>query len=141
MKTGEYDEIVLAASGLKRLGMIHYASQIFSIDEMMPAVNQGALGIEVRENDKKMHLMLKCLNDEESQICCEAERVFLNEIGGGCNMPYGAYAKIDNDKVILKAIYSDIEGNNIIYEHYISHKKQIHQESQKLARKVLLAFK
>ena len=141
MKTGEYDAIVLAASGLKRLGMIHYASQIFSIDEIMPAVNQGALGIEVRENDKKMHLMLKCLNDEESQICCEAERVFLNEIGGGCNMPYGAYAKMHDDNVILKAIYSDIEGNNIIYEQYLSHKKQIYQESQKLARKVLLAFK
>jgi hydroxymethylbilane synthase len=141
MKKGEYDAIVLAASGLKRLGMIHYASQIFSIDEIMPAVNQGALAIEVREDDENMHTILNFLNDEESQICCEAERVFLNEVGGGCNMPYGAYAKIHDDTLVLKAIYSDLEGNNIIHEQYTSDKKHIREQSEKLAKKVLLAFK
>ena len=140
MQTGEYDAIVLAASGLKRLGMIHHASQIFTIEEMMPAVNQGALGIEIRENDIKTNNILSCLDNHDSRLCCEAERSFLNEIGGGCNVPYGAFAKIKKDKILLKAIYADPEGKKIVYDEIISSKDAANKQSAKLAKSLLSVF-
>ena len=90
MNNGDYDAIVLAAAGMKRLGMIHKASQIFEIKDIIPAVNQGALGVEVRKDDELMSSLVECLNHDITSFCCEVERSFLNEIGGGCQKPYAA---------------------------------------------------
>jgi porphobilinogen deaminase len=75
-----------------------------SIDEMLPCVGQGALGIEIRENDPAMETICAALDDSDTHACCLAERAFLHAMGGGCQSPVGAYAELEGDTMHLRAI-------------------------------------
>ena len=84
--------------------------------------------------------ILNCLDNLESRICCEAERAFLSEIGGGCNVPYGAYAIIKNEKIFIKAIYADKEGKKIVFDEVTTNKESANKEAKKLAKKLMSKF-
>jgi hydroxymethylbilane synthase len=101
---GSIDGVVLAASGLGRLGRLEEASEIFSPDVMLPAPGQGALAIEGRRDDA-MALELTALLDEPiSRACVTAERAFLAQLGSGCSLPVGAYARCVDDRIELQAV-------------------------------------
>ncbi|KNY28005.1 hydroxymethylbilane synthase [Pseudobacteroides cellulosolvens] len=102
----QFDAIVLAMAGLKRLGLEDKVTEIFSHEEMVPAVGQGALGIEVRKGDE-LHELLKVINDEDSEICINAERAFLQRLNGSCSTPLGAYAHICGDYIKIYGMLAE----------------------------------
>ncbi len=94
LKEGKFHAIVLAMAGLKRMGFEHMVTELLSEDLMIPAIGQGAIGIETRIDDDFVNELLKPLNHEETAICVLAERAFLSVVGGGCQVPLACHAKI-----------------------------------------------
>jgi hydroxymethylbilane synthase len=106
---GQFEGVVLAEAGLKRLGIkINYKR--FTVEEMVPAVGQGALGVEVRKDNKKIKEVLKKIHSNETEICVKAERTFLKTLEGGCQVPLGAYSWIKDSKLFIIGFISDLEG-------------------------------
>jgi hydroxymethylbilane synthase len=105
LQKGEYDAILLAMAGLKRLGLEEKAVQLFEIDEMIPAVGQGALGIEARKGED-LDYLLESVNDEESSLAVIAERAFMEKLGGSCSTPIGAHAVIDGNKIKIYGMWA-----------------------------------
>ncbi|HEY6337824.1 MAG TPA: hydroxymethylbilane synthase [Candidatus Sulfotelmatobacter sp.] len=93
LEQGEYDAIILAAAGLKRLGKTELIKQIIPAEIMCPAAGQGALGIEIRQGDATMRDHLAFLNDPAARAATSCERALLNRLGGGCQVPIGAFAE------------------------------------------------
>jgi hydroxymethylbilane synthase len=104
---GQYDGIVLAAAGLKRLGLGHRIRQIFEPTEMLPAAGQGALGIEVRAARPDVHGALAPLAHQTTWLCVAAERAVSRAMGGSCSMPLAAYAVLDGEYLQLNAAWGD----------------------------------
>jgi hydroxymethylbilane synthase len=109
---GQYDTIVLAAAGLVRLGWEHRISSRLPVDVMIPAVGQGALAIETRDDHGEAHQVARTLDHRASRIAITAERAFLAVFGGGCQVPIGAHATIDGDRIHLRAFVSEPDGSN-----------------------------
>jgi hydroxymethylbilane synthase len=98
LKAGEYDAIILAAAGLKRLGLQEECTQYFSVDEMIPAVGQGILGVQIRK-DSNLSDMLATINCQDAALRLEAERTFMLCLNGGCSTPVAAHAIIEGDSL------------------------------------------
>jgi hydroxymethylbilane synthase len=94
LEQGEYDAIILASAGLKRLGKTELIRQIIPAEIMCPAAGQGALGIEIREGDAATRELLAFLNDPAARAATTCERALLNRLGGGCQVPIGAFAEV-----------------------------------------------
>jgi hydroxymethylbilane synthase len=116
LEQGEYDAIILAAAGLKRLGKTELVKQIIPAEIMCPAAGQGALGIEIREGDSATHQHLEFLNDPAARAATTCERALLNRLGGGCQVPIGAFAEMRNGKLHLEAIVADPDGSKLLRE-------------------------
>lgn len=101
----EYDGIVMAAAGLKRLGLQDKITQYLSFDEMVPACSQGCLAIELKEENEELLAMLNTLCDEESHTCVEAERFYLASMEGNCHIPVGGHCIKENDVYAFYAVY------------------------------------
>ena len=131
---GEYDAIILAAAGLKRVGLQDRITEYFDTASFMPAPGQGILCIQCRENDRKIKNLLKIINDREVNLICEAEREFSRIFDGGCHTPIGCSSVIEGDILKLKGMYND-NGNRIFKE--ISGNKENPKEiAQKLAKEI-----
>jgi hydroxymethylbilane synthase len=111
---GQYDGIVLAAAGLKRLGLGERIRHIFEITEMLPAAGQGALGIEVRSNRADVAQALVPLADAATWLTVTAERAVSRAMGGSCSMPLAAHATLDNGVLHLRAAWGDPEGSSTL---------------------------
>ena len=98
---GEFDCIILAAAGLKRLGFESRIHQIIPSEVSLHAVGQGALGIECKSDDKKVLEIINILEDKPTSQRCLAERAFLRELEGGCQVPIGVNSKIQNEQLCL----------------------------------------
>jgi len=94
LEEGQYDAIILASAGLNRLGKTELVKQIIPVEIMCPAAGQGALGIEIREDDAKTRELLAFLNDTNTRAATTCERALLNRLGGGCQVPIGAFAEV-----------------------------------------------
>jgi hydroxymethylbilane synthase len=116
LEQGEYDAIILAAAGLKRLGKTELMKQIIPAEIMCPAAGQGALGIEIREGDSATRQHLEFMNDPAARAATTCERALLNSLGGGCQVPIGAFAEIRNGKLHLDAIVADPDGSKLLRE-------------------------
>jgi hydroxymethylbilane synthase len=111
LEAGEFDAILLAEAGLKRLGFIDRASQIFDPQEMLPAAGQGALGIETRADDLSTRAALESLNDSATYSAVVAERALLAHLRGGCLAPVGAWGRIAEDGALrLDAVALSADG-------------------------------
>lgn len=104
---------VLAVAGLNRMKKSENIKQIFSFDEMLPSGGQGAIAIQVRKNDYQIIDLLSKINDHETQICVECERLFLQNLQASCNTPVGVYCYIENNQLILKTAIIDYDGSQI----------------------------
>lgn len=93
---GQFDAIIVAAAGVNRLGMSHRITEILSPDISLPAIGQGAIGIECRTNDEFINNLIIPLNHIETAICVRAERAFLKRLEGGCQVPIAAHARIEH---------------------------------------------
>jgi len=103
LEGGEFDAIVLAMAGVTRLGASAKVTQIFDEDLMLPAVGQGALGIETRADDAQTSRFVAALDDEETRACVTAERALLRELQGGCQVPLGAWGRVRKGELHLEA--------------------------------------
>ena len=107
---GQYDAILLAAAGLKRLGFENRITAVLEPEESLPAVGQGALGIEIRSCNPELAALLAPLNDPETAACVLAERAMSRRLQGGCQAPIGGYAVVRDGRLFLRAFVADLEG-------------------------------
>jgi hydroxymethylbilane synthase len=115
LEEGEYDAIVLAAAGVKRLGRTDYVRQVIGVDEMCPAAGQGALAIEIRRGDEATRDRIKFLDHAPSRRTVLCERAALAALGGGCQVPIGAYAEENaSGEITLRAIVAQPDGDALI---------------------------
>jgi hydroxymethylbilane synthase len=114
LDNGKFDAIILAAAGLKRMGFENRITQYLDISFMIPAIGQGALGIEIRENDNEILEIVSFLKDELTFFEVEAERAFLKTLEGGCQVPIGCYGKIKGDILNLKGFVASVDGSKFI---------------------------
>jgi hydroxymethylbilane synthase len=117
LESGEYDAIILAAAGVHRLGLDQHMRSRIEPDVMCPAVGQGALAIETRSDDRSTRSLLDSLNDAETQLAIECERALLGALGGGCQVPIGAYAEKREGRLHLRAMVGRLDGSEILREH------------------------
>jgi len=111
LKNKEFDGIVLSLAGLKMLNLEKEVKEVFSDEQMLPAIGQGAIALQCRLEDKKTLNILKMVNDKESYFCIEAERALLEAIGGDCDTAVGGLAKLLNDEIILKSELFSNDGS------------------------------
>jgi hydroxymethylbilane synthase len=116
LEEGEYDGIILASAGLKRLGKTGSVKEIIPAEIMCPAAGQGALGIEIREGDSIVRQQLSFLDDAAARAATSCERALLNRLGGGCQVPIGAVAEMRQGKLHLEAIVADPDGSKLLRE-------------------------
>jgi hydroxymethylbilane synthase len=114
LDTAHLDAIVLAAAGLIRLGLSHRITSMLDHDTMLPAVGQGALCIESRENDAAIDALLEPLEDPSTRIAVTAERAFLERLEGGCQVPIAGHAVVADHQVSITGLVSDLDGRQIV---------------------------
>ncbi|MGE4297303.1 MAG: hydroxymethylbilane synthase [Desulfovibrionaceae bacterium] len=111
---GEFDAIVMATAGLNRLGLGAPRQEVLGPPRFLPAIGQGALGIEYREADEETAELLQFLDDPETHVCVMAERGFLTGLQGGCQVPIAGHAVVVDDNVALVGLVGDVEGKRTI---------------------------
>jgi len=113
---GLFDAIVLAVAGLERLGLAGRISERFAPERLLPAVGQGALGIECRQGDSAMEALIAPLAEEPSASCVRAERAMNRRLGGGCQVPIAGYARPSGDGLELLGLVARLDGSEILRE-------------------------
>ena len=136
LETEKLDAILLAEAGLKRLGLAHLITQVLPKDISLPAVGQGALAIEAREGDTEVLDMLEFLNDPDTRAATTAERSFLNELEGGCQVPMGVYGRIENNAVCLEAAIFSVDGYSAIRDSLCSGRGGAEEMGRRLAQRM-----
>lgn len=114
MEEGYCDAMIMAATGLQRLGLDKYITDIIDANTMLPAVSQGAIAIESRINDPEIDELLKAINHDMTFTVTNAERIFLRTLEGGCQIPIGCYSEVTGSEFSMKGFMSYIDGTQII---------------------------
>jgi len=115
VEEGKYDAILLASAGLNRLGLANRITEEISHDILLPAMGQGALGIETRLDDTMIYDFISTLNHEQTHYAVSAERSLVGRLDGGCQVPIGAYARIEKGLITLKGLVASLDGE-VIYK-------------------------
>ncbi len=126
---GEFDAVILATAGMKRLGVQHRITEILDTEVLLPAIGQGAIGIETRIDDRYTNNLLRALDHQETRVCVMAERAFLRRLEGGCQVPIAAYARVFNGRVVMDALVGSIKGDRIVR----GRKESTPEEAEKMA--------
>jgi len=121
LESGDYDAIILAAAGLNRLGKTQLVRQVIPAEIMTPAAGQGALGIEIRNGDTATRSLLAFLDDAAARAATTCERALLNKLGGGCQVPIGAFAEViagraEAGRIRLNALVAHPDGTKVLRE-------------------------
>lgn len=136
LEQGLYDAIILAHAGIKRLGLELRLSAI-PLEEMLPQAGQGALGIEIREDDREMDNLVKALDDPDFHLSVDAERALLSGLGGGCQVPIGVYAHLHDGRIFIKAGVFSLDGKIAVRDEIEGSKKDAQKLGRKLAERIL----
>lgn len=111
---GDYDALILASAGLRRLDLANRINLAIPTDEMLPAVGQGAIAIETHVNNDQALDAVRRLSDPNTSVACLAERAFLRSLGGGCQFPIAAHAVVSEQQILLDGLVANPEGTKII---------------------------
>ena len=114
LKTEGLDAIIVAAAGVKRLGLEAHITQYLPETIMLPAIGQGALGIEIREDDASIQDIVSSLDHRQTRLAVEAERAFLQQLMGGCQVPIAARAKIIDNRIELTGLVAEVDGTVLL---------------------------
>ena len=143
LEEGQYDAIILASAGLIRLGLAERITAKISLNEMLTAVGQGALGIEARIDDQRTNLLLESLNHWPTRFAAEAERAVLRELGGGCAVPIAAFGMVKasrgGEKLMLDALVADVDGKKMIRQQLKGAPHECEQMGAQLAESLIAA--
>jgi hydroxymethylbilane synthase len=137
LNSADLEAIVLAAAGLKRLGLEGRISQIIPADCLLPAIGQGALGLEVRRNDGTILEVLDFMDHEPTRIAVRAERAFLAELEGGCQVPIAGLARTAGDRVLIEGLVSEPDGSHWVSDTLSGSGRRADDIGRELARKLL----
>ena len=137
LESEDLHAIILAAAGLKRLGLSSRITQTLSFDQVLPAVGQGALGIETRRDDEQTVNLLQFLDHKATRLTVTTERAFLKELEGGCQVPIAALAQLDEDKLSFQGMVAELDGSRILREEIIGTKDQAEEIGIALAKRLL----
>lgn len=132
LETEDLQAIILAVAGLNRLGLAKRITQIIEPDVILPAIGQGALGMEIREGDQQLNEILDFFNHEQTETTVRAERAFLRKMEGGCQVPLAAHGQFLSEEIIIQGLVSELDGSRVI-------KKQVNgksHEPEKLGEKL-----
>ena len=114
LDNGEYDAILLAAAGIIRLGLSERITQLIPQSVLLPAIGQGAIGIECRAGDEVVHEMIAPLDDHDTSLCVQTERVFSRRLFGGCQLPIAGQASIIGNEISLVGLVARVDGSEVI---------------------------
>ncbi|MCZ4059632.1 hydroxymethylbilane synthase [Pantoea sp. LMR881] len=137
LDAGEYDAIILAAAGLKRLGLEDRIRQPLPAEVSLPAVGQGAVGIECRLDDSTLIGLLQALNHDDTAVCVKAERAMNTRLEGGCQVPIGSFAVLENDQLWLRGLVGAPDGSVIVSGERRGPRDQAEQMGVSLAEELL----
>jgi len=134
-----FDGIILAAAGLKRLGFGDRITDILDKKVCLPAVGQGALAVENRADDQEINELVDFLNDCDTVICTTAERSFLNRVQGGCQVPVGVYGTMQQAVLKVEGIIASLDGSKIYRDYMLGQPEEAYALGQQLADRLLEA--
>ncbi len=137
LDAGEYDAIIVAAAGLSRLGMERRATELLSTRIMLPAIGQGALAVEIREDDEEMVELLSRINHEPTHRAVEAERAFARKLGANCQTPIAAFATVHEVKLTIDGMVASSDGRLLLRTKLISDKSDPKKVGEELAESLL----
>ena len=137
LDTQDLDAVVLAMAGLKRMGFENRATQVLDPEIMCPAAGQGALCIEIRENDPVMGPLAAQMDDPDTRITVTAERAFLHRLEGGCQVPVAAHAVLENERLTLTGLVADLSGDPTYKDAISGDPAHAHDLGVELAQRLL----
>ena len=129
--------VIVAASGLKRMGWAARVSQYLSVEFMLPAVGQGVLGLELRSQDDETREVAAFLNNETTRLEVGAERAFLKHLGGGCQLPIAAYGKIQGNQLLVRGLVGGMDGRVMLRDEVSGTPTSNQELGEELADKIL----
>lgn len=138
LENNDFDAIVLAAAGVKRLKWENKITEYIDTDICLPAIGQGALGLEIRANDQDILRHIKSFDHQKTHIALTAERALLKKLQGGCQVPIAAYGEVDEKNIKLTAMVSSIDGKRFIKESSLSSLYKAEQLGLEVAERLLL---
>ncbi len=139
VESGEYDAIMLAKAGLDRLGATHRITEVFAPDVFLPAVGQGAIGVQCRADDSDTANAVEKLDDAETRSAIIAERSLLSTLEGGCQVPLGAWARLERDELVLEACVCSVDGTQYIKQRAAAAPSQARPLGERMGRLLLEA--
>jgi len=139
LETQGFHAVVLAAAGMKRMGLSHLITQYLEPELMLPAVGQGALGIETRTEDGPTNELVAGLAHPPTMVAVRAERAFLRRLQGGCEVPIGGYGTLEGERLTLTGMVADLQGRRVIRRVLQGEVRQAEEIGERLAEVVLSA--
>lgn len=133
----EYDAIVLAAAGLKRLGLSDRIRRLIPVEQLLPAIGQGAIGIQCRAEDSRIKALIAPLNDPLTALCVKAERAFSRGLDGGCRLPIAGRAVIEKDQLRLAGLVAQTDGGAVLKAERRGLPREAEQTGAALAKTLL----
>jgi len=130
-----YAGILLACAGVKRLGMMDKVTEIFEPERMLPAVGQGIIAVEAREDDDQISQLLRGFNDADSESCALAERAFLHQLEGGCQVPIGVYTSVERN--LMTGIVASLDGEEMVRDSVKFDRDSPEESGQSLAERLV----
>jgi hydroxymethylbilane synthase len=137
LKDGEFDAIILAYIGLKRLNLLKEIPFVQKLEFMIPPMGQASLGIEIISNNEFLKKIALSLDDQDTHLCVDIERDFIAKIGAGCSAPVAVNASFDGDKVKIKAMLGFADGSKILYEEMESLRDESKDLGKRVAQKMI----
>ncbi len=138
LDNGDFDAIILASAGLIRLELEERIRQRIPPESMLPAVGQGAVGIECRADDSATHSLLAFLNDEDTHTRVAAERAFNHRLEGGCQVPIAAYAVLEQEQIWLRGLVASVDGKEQLFAEGRMPRQQAEELGRTLAEELLM---
>ena len=139
VESGEYEAVVVSKAGLDRLGFSQRISEVLSPEVCMPAVGQGAVAVECRLKDREAEELLAPLDDAETRAAIIAERALLGALHGGCQVPMGAFARVEHGQLVMDACVCSVDGVHCVKQHAAAPPDQASQLGEQMARLLLEA--
>jgi hydroxymethylbilane synthase len=133
----EFDAIILAAAGVKRLGWAERITEVIAPEISLPAIGQGAIGIECRTADDFINKLIAPLNHTDTSVCVRAERACLKRLEGGCQVPIAAYARLSGGRIVIDGLVGSVSGDRLVRSHFEGMPEEYESLGKKLAEDLL----
>jgi hydroxymethylbilane synthase len=137
LDAGEYDAAILASAGLLRLGLGRRISAAIETDVMLPAVSQGSLGVQTRAHDEETNALVSRLDDAPTRAAVIAERALLRKLGGGCQVPIAAHARVGEGRLRLDGLVASLDGSRVIRDSVEADEREAEAAGDRLAARML----